>query len=372
MISVIVPLYYGTKYMQNIVRSIERCSLHITQKIELIFINDSPQEKIVEVYSEKIIVIAQNLKKNMGIHGARKEGLKIATGQYILFLDQDDIIEDDYFCSQLDVIQRNDAVVCMATVRDNNAYENFETFVQSLSKEKMYLQNAIWSPGQVLIRKEAIPTKWIKENIDINGADDYFLWICMLHENKRFAYNREILFHHIIKGNINTSNNLVQMQQSVDEVIGKCCNNYLTSYECSILEEGNLKRRNIKLAELGTLRNVTYYLEIWMNLRDAGYNISKYLISHGIRQVSIYGMGKMGVHLYKEIRNDVLIKYLIDKHSFIFDNMATICPDDENINNKCIIVCILDRPREIISILENRNNKIIYLTDILDEMFAER
>ena len=73
--------------------------------IELIIVNDSPYD-IVEIpkikidFSFKII----DHEINSGIQQARVTGLKACSGDYVLFLDQDDVLVDDALLSQVRVL----------------------------------------------------------------------------------------------------------------------------------------------------------------------------------------------------------------------------------------------------------------------------
>ena len=84
--------------------------------LEFILINDSPWEKINDLnkyinYSDINIKIFDNYQ-NLGIHRSRVNGIKQATGEYILMLDQDDFISDDYLKQQLLKIGDADICVC--------------------------------------------------------------------------------------------------------------------------------------------------------------------------------------------------------------------------------------------------------------------
>lgn len=96
-ISIIVPVYNGSKYLDNTISSL------LTQAytdIELILVNDGSTDnsrEICEKYQlldNRIILINQI---NRGISSARNAGLEIASGDYISFIDQDDMINDNIF-----------------------------------------------------------------------------------------------------------------------------------------------------------------------------------------------------------------------------------------------------------------------------------
>lgn len=99
-ISVIVPVYNCEKYLEKCVNSI------VKQKhndLEIILVNDGSLDKSGEICDyllnrdSRIRVLHQ---KNSGVSNARNEGIKIATGDYITFVDADDYLENDYIYSE--------------------------------------------------------------------------------------------------------------------------------------------------------------------------------------------------------------------------------------------------------------------------------
>ncbi|MCD9539148.1 glycosyltransferase family 2 protein [Photobacterium carnosum] len=94
-VSIIVPVYNLEKY-------IEKCILSIIDQNyslwELILINDGSiddSEAIIQRYSEKDERIKFKTIKNAGVSNARSEGVKLSTGNYIMFVDGDDTIDID-------------------------------------------------------------------------------------------------------------------------------------------------------------------------------------------------------------------------------------------------------------------------------------
>jgi len=91
-VSIIIPVYNGEKYIKRLVRNLDHCR---QSNFEIIFVNDDSTDdtkkelgKYYEYYGATII----NLKKNVGEIGARLEGLKRASNDYVYFLDVDDLI----------------------------------------------------------------------------------------------------------------------------------------------------------------------------------------------------------------------------------------------------------------------------------------
>lgn len=93
-VSVIVPLYQAKQYIQTCIESI----LSQTYKeLELLLIDDGSKDGSLDICrmfqkeDSRIKVVHQ---ENQGVSSARNRGLSIASGEYIVFVDSDDIIEN--------------------------------------------------------------------------------------------------------------------------------------------------------------------------------------------------------------------------------------------------------------------------------------
>lgn len=92
-VSVIVPVYGAEKYLNKCVDSLLNQTLH---DIEIILVDDGSPDKssvMCDEYAEKDSRIKVIHKTNGGVSSARNEGLKVATGEFVTFLDSDDYIE---------------------------------------------------------------------------------------------------------------------------------------------------------------------------------------------------------------------------------------------------------------------------------------
>lgn len=92
-ISVIIIAYNIEEYIERCLKSVLMQSL---SEIEIIIINDGSTDNTLKIINE--LVINDNRvkiinKKNSGIIEARKSGIEIASGEYILFVDGDDWLE---------------------------------------------------------------------------------------------------------------------------------------------------------------------------------------------------------------------------------------------------------------------------------------
>ena len=95
LISVIVPIY-------NVEREIDRCIQSILKQtyhqLEIILVDDGspdqcPQKCDQYAHDDSRVKVIH--KKNGGLSDARNAGLRIATGEYVLYVDSDDYLELD-------------------------------------------------------------------------------------------------------------------------------------------------------------------------------------------------------------------------------------------------------------------------------------
>lgn len=94
-ISIIVPVYNAEKTLVPCLTSLVNQTY---ENIELILVNDMSTDDSLNIliqaenqYSDKVLVV--NLEENLGAGGARNIGLMYASGDYIGFVDSDDIVD---------------------------------------------------------------------------------------------------------------------------------------------------------------------------------------------------------------------------------------------------------------------------------------
>lgn len=107
-ISIIVPMYNVEKFLPRCVESI-RNQTH--RNIEIILVDDESPDNcgaMADEYAKEDSRIKVIHQKNKWLGGARNSGLKIATGDYILFVDSDDYIRLDMCEKLLDILNQYD------------------------------------------------------------------------------------------------------------------------------------------------------------------------------------------------------------------------------------------------------------------------
>lgn len=101
--SVIIPIYNTEKYLDKCIKSVLN---QTNQDFEIIAINDGSTDKSLDIlnnYKNDITIINQT---NQGLSIARNNGVNIAKGKYLIFLDSDDYLEPKLF-ENIDKVSKN-------------------------------------------------------------------------------------------------------------------------------------------------------------------------------------------------------------------------------------------------------------------------
>ena len=110
-VSIIIPVYNVEKYLDRCIQSVLNQSY---EDLEVILVNDGSTDKSSEMcdaYSEVDSRIKVFHKNNGGLSDARNAGLEVATGEYIIFLDSDDYVENTMVEDAVEVMEKNNSDV---------------------------------------------------------------------------------------------------------------------------------------------------------------------------------------------------------------------------------------------------------------------
>lgn len=130
--SIVIPIYKVEKYLKECVDSV----LNQTFKdVEIILVDDgSPDEcpVICDNYKNKDSRIRVIHKENGGLSSARNAGLKIASGEYTIFLDSDDFYIHNDFLEKVyaKLIEKNVDILCF---RRTKYYDEIKTFSEEFT-----------------------------------------------------------------------------------------------------------------------------------------------------------------------------------------------------------------------------------------------
>lgn len=165
-ISVIVPIYNVGRYLEHSLNTIAQQNF---DSYEVILVDDGSTdnsreiaEQFVKKFGDKFRLLSQ---ENMGQSAARNNGLKIAEGKYITYMDSDDAVEPDYLRLMHEAAIKADAdmVFCAFRSVDENGVCLKEVYesnfvpgqVYNIKEDKtlLLMENNVWNK---LFKKEII------------------------------------------------------------------------------------------------------------------------------------------------------------------------------------------------------------------------
>ena len=184
-LSVVVPMYNSEKYIKRCINSIINQDM---KDIEIILVNDGSRDKtnyIAEKYVEKY----KNIKlidkeNNEGLSAARNTGIKNAIGEYIVFIDSDDEINNGMFTNMYELGKKSDSDLVMCSYL--RKYKDFDVEIKANIKEDYVIYN------RSQVEKIIIPT--FVENIEYGY---YYAWTKLY--KRKFLDKHNILFREKIK-----------------------------------------------------------------------------------------------------------------------------------------------------------------------------
>ena len=208
-ISVIIPVYNTEKYLKECLESIINQTL---TDIEIICINDGSTDNSLDILNsyansdKRIKVFSQ---KNQGQGTARNYGMKIATGDYIHFMDSDDILELNTFEDSYRICEEKnlDFIFFKLTNYDDEKekYYNDEHYTMSKLHEKVgdtifnykdlddLIFNIAVMPCNKLYNHDFIKKFDIKFPENLIFEDNIFFWNVLLNA-KRVLFHDKYLY----------------------------------------------------------------------------------------------------------------------------------------------------------------------------------
>lgn len=144
-VSVIVPVYNAVSHLDVCISSIINQTYN---NLEIILVDDGSTDNTLEKlneYKEKYPQIKVYTKKNKGVAHTRNYGLSKATGYYIMFMDNDDYIDNNYVEKMVSFDDNSDYdIINSGYVRET--YDGKIIFKRQLRDDDvaLYIQLACW------------------------------------------------------------------------------------------------------------------------------------------------------------------------------------------------------------------------------------
>jgi glycosyltransferase involved in cell wall biosynthesis len=178
-VSIIVPAYNHGAYLTLTINS---ALVQTWRDFEVIVVDDGSKDNTPEVaasFGDAITFIRQ---ENKGMAGSRNTGIRHARGEFIAFLDDDDLWEPEYLAHVIPALQRDPSLgACRAGFRimDSNGVRLPQQTTRQVAPDRMYdalLDGGFFPPCTVTARKACFDELGVFDT-NLQGLADWDMWI---------------------------------------------------------------------------------------------------------------------------------------------------------------------------------------------------
>lgn len=161
-LTIIIP-YYNTQDMTD---ALLHClEPQMTKECEIILVDDGSNEPYVPWQEEEMVRIFR--QDNNGVSSARNRGLKEAKGEYIVFIDSDDLVSDDYIEQIFKAIETNPDTVYISWKSIDG---KLGKIIRNENDEFNPWNRCVWNR---VFKKEYIDGLFFNEDMQVAEDDDF-------------------------------------------------------------------------------------------------------------------------------------------------------------------------------------------------------
>lgn len=208
LVSIVIPSYNASRYIKE---AVDSALAQTYRNIEIIVVDDGSTDDTREVLGQCIATgkIRYIYQENRGLASARNTGIKNAKGDYIAFLDADDLFLPSKVEEQVEFLEKNQFDVCYCDLlhftesepkkfyHHRYKYPSGDVFGELLKRQFI-------NPLTLLIRREVFE-KYGYFDENLRRSEDYDLWLRWAYAGVRFYYLDKILAHYRIRSAGNLS-----------------------------------------------------------------------------------------------------------------------------------------------------------------------
>ncbi len=202
-VSVIIPAYNAARYIGEALASVFAQTF---PDFEVILVNDgSPDtdelERVIEPYRQHINYIK---RRNGGPGAARNTAILDASGDYVAFLDSDDLWLPNYLSEQLKALHENpglDLIYADALLFGDSALAG-RTYMQTcpsrgaVTFESLLVEDCAIPTSCALARRRSLVDVGLFDEDLIIGSEDFDLWLRLAFHGGHIGYQQRVLAHH--------------------------------------------------------------------------------------------------------------------------------------------------------------------------------
>lgn len=224
--SIIIPVYNAEN---SIVVCLKKIAKQTFADFELVIVDDGSKDNSLKAINDfasqhpsmSINIINQD---NAGAGAARNTGISKAEGEYIVYIDSDDYVDDDFLEQTDRIINQSKAdVVFVDIVRENETgniirYERMSDF-KHLEKERMIRWQLTgkmpWGGVRKIVRTALVKDNNLRYATQIKVGEESIYSFRVLELARNIAFQTNSFYHYVDNSNSLTSNDVVENSLSV-------------------------------------------------------------------------------------------------------------------------------------------------------------
>ena len=252
-VSIIMPVYNKEKYLDESISSVLNQKY---QDFELIVVNDGSTDCSLEII-EKYIALDERIKvysiPNGGVSNARNVGLGKASGNWIQFLDGDDLLDEDYLLCAVPVAEEKDVNILFSDFKMiNTKHECVKDVLCSyhgcsdgivlgnLFIEYQYKNGFFGFISNKLIRKELIVKSKAQFKKDLKLAEDLDFFV-QVYPYVSKAYFMQVNSFYYLQTESNYMNHVIDYYSQL--LIQQCIKNWFVEIGLYAAYQSTLDKR---------------------------------------------------------------------------------------------------------------------------------
>lgn len=231
-VSVIIPVYCKTpENIQHLKETLQSVALQTFSDFEIVIVDDlSPMDimPIVQSIDGLPATVVLRNAVNMGHAESRNIGIRAANGEYVAFLDHDDLWMPDKLSQQMEIFRKkNDTVMVFCDVEITGSYPAGLYIDQRIIPEQPSLRwflshnNSVITASSVLVKKQAILDIGLFDS-RYSSCDDYDAWIKILMRNTIIHLPEKLAKYRLHSGNLNYAVNRANDNRLITALLWKC------------------------------------------------------------------------------------------------------------------------------------------------------
>ncbi len=297
LLSIIIPIYNGEKFIKD---CLLRILPYISDKCELIIVNDGSTDATTNILQQlkKNNNISIYNNSNMGVSYSRNFGIKKSHGKWIIFLDVDDLLSDNwydiirkYLNFEADVLffSSNSNIVDLNNIEKDKIYD----YILGVNKNNYFLSTP-WS--KIYSRKFLVDNKIFFDSNIVNGEDMLFN-ISVIKKCQNYKFFNESFYMYKINSSSVThkyNSNLLLSDQNFHKVLYNVLDGSISNNSLVIKKNYCIKNA------LFLLINNSFYLKKYDLFIKSVKEINLYPLYNSVSINNIFNFRDLVILLYKK------------------------------------------------------------------------